>query len=179
MSPGSTCIISGTFKPSSTGPASILPKYSYKEGADITLKTSTVAIASQTKAIVNHHFKEKLPVVISSQDERPKEIAIVYENNGDKDTGALKLKTTENFIVDNTNCDSLKAGESCTITGQYKPENLKDGDIVTVIAQLSDEQGNTYDAVTKSLVGDVALSGNIITALPEKYVNRISTCCKL
>ncbi|WP_339049765.1 choice-of-anchor D domain-containing protein [Rickettsiella endosymbiont of Xylota segnis] len=150
LAAGASCRVQGILTPTSEGTQTVGVTFSYAEGSNIPLSTSTTVGALILQGIVQQGF----PDVTSPNISYP--LIFRYDNNNPADATGLNLSGTVPpglDITSNTCMGTLAANSSCTIQASFTPTTAGS---YTAGVTLSYDQGAPIPLNTYTVTADAA-----------------------
>lgn len=156
-----SCVIEGELTPQSTIDYQVSSSISYDQGPDISVKTSTLAIAVE----VDGEVDQALPRNTNLNTRYPVSFSFSNISAGI----ATEINLTKDYPNDfheetNTCGKTLQAGSSCVVQGTLTPQSPG---TKTVGLQFSYHEGKSIPLQTVTDVNDVAIVGAIKQGLPN------------
>ena len=150
LAAGASCRVQGILTPTSEGTQTVGVTFSYAEGSNIPLSTSTTVGALILQGIVQQGF----PDVTSPNISYP--LIFRYDNNNPADATGLNLSSTVPpglNITSNTCTGTLAANSSCTIQASFTPATAGN---YTAGVTLSYDQGSPISLNTYTVTAEAA-----------------------
>ena len=115
IAPSGSCQLSGTYNPTSVGPAALSVTLSYNEGNNVSASTSTTV----SNVVVTGSVSTPLPDTAQTNIDYP--VTFTFRNTGNTEaTGINIFKNFSNFTENNNTCTTtLAAFSSCSISGTF------------------------------------------------------------
>jgi ribosomal protein L32 len=167
LAPNGVCTVSGTYTPpaSAVGTTVSVPvTLSYTQGANVTLATSTTV----NDIAISGNITTTLPANLA--EGASSNIVYTFINNSASTASGINVTLPSGIAglsLANTCGSTLVANATCTVSGTYTPPAEAINTQVSIPVTLTYNQGSPVELTTSTNVTDIAVTGSIVTGLPD------------